>query len=257
MNYSDFIQSDLFSILKEKKITTLEFVKFVNSLIGINGFVKHHPKPILDYYYSLYPYSLTDIFSKLNIQLPQRKSISEGYKEDICNNTNDIKNIGISQIKNNLKLAAKATQLTSIEIIQNEDLWEKFICINSYHEKHSSDDTDYFIEYKTGWGYLIENKNITLDMSLIHFFRTKNITLLKECASLSVCGHYGELYDKETINALIAFKNHPISKEIISFIINDPLTWEGIFYDENFCNHSILEYIHSIIPHLNKEIFIS
>lgn len=80
---------------------------------------------------------------------------------------------------------------------------------------------------------------------------------MKECASLSVCGHYGELYDKETINALIAFKNHPISKEIISFIINDPLTWEGIFYDENFCNHSILEYIHSIIPHLNKEIFIS
>ena len=96
--FKNWLKSDNKVFAKGMSFSKMFLIFVLFSFLGviyeeIIGFVKHHPKPILDYYYSLYPYSLTDIFSKLNIQLPQRKSISEGYKEDIYNNTNKHQNL--------------------------------------------------------------------------------------------------------------------------------------------------------------------
>ena len=52
------------------------------------------------------------------------------------------------------------------------------------------------------------------------------------------------------VNGLMAFRMHPIDKNIVPIIMNDPIQWEGIFYDQNFCNNSILEYIVTLKPSL-------
>lgn len=61
---------------------------------------------------------------------------------------------------------------------------------------------------------------------------------------------------KERINGLMAFRTHPIDKNIVSIILNDPIQWEGIFYNQNFCNNSILEYVRTLVPELEEHFLI-
>ena len=58
----------------------------------------------------------------------------------------------------------------------------------------------------------------------------------------------------DIVNGLMAFRTHPIDEDLIPIIMNDPIQWEGIFYDKDFCNISILHYIKKIEPRL-EEIF--
>lgn len=54
----------------------------------------------------------------------------------------------------------------------------------------------------------------------------------------------------------MTFRTHPISKNIVSIILNDPIQWEGIFYDQSFCNNSILQYVKNLVPELKEHFLI-
>ena len=62
-------------------------------------------------------------------------------------------------------------------------------------------------------------------------------------------------FPTDMLNGLMAFRMHPIDEEIIPVIINDPIQWEGIFYDQDFCNNSILQYIRKEIYSLEETFF--
>ena len=51
ISYKKFISSSFFKELQTDNRTTEEFVNFVLSFIGIDNFVKNHPKPIIEYYW--------------------------------------------------------------------------------------------------------------------------------------------------------------------------------------------------------------
>ena len=53
----------------------------------------------------------------------------------------------------------------------------------------------------------------------------------------------GNIYNTKNVEAIMAFRDKDIDDQLIPTIMNDPITWEGIFYSNNFCNDSILAYI--------------
>lgn len=281
ISYDKFINSSFFKELQSKQKTTEEFVNFVLSLFGIENFVKNHPKPIIEYYWkknndndvqietlaekygvTLKPvsYGIPDITNKrMNLYYTIPKSMENmildekeypSYVPLICSDVkNDpygecFKTIELKDISNyNLKDIELIENLSSYDIINNEVLWNKNIQVDFRSERHSSDYIEHYTTYKTGWFYLSLNHNIKLDTLLISYFKNKTIALEREEMREYMAYNTGSTYDIKRENAIMVFRDKEIDKNMIPLIINDPLTWEGIFYSENFCNESILAYI--------------
>ena len=281
ISYDKFINSSFFKELQSKQKTTEEFVNFVLSLFGIENFVKNHPKPIIEYYWkknndndvqietlaekygvTLKPvsYGTPDITNKrMNLYYTIPKSMENmildekeypSYVPLICSDgKNDpygecFKTIELKDISNyNLKDIELIENLSSYDIINNEVLWNKNIQVDFRSERHSSDYIEHYTTYKTGWYYLSLNHNIKLDTLLISYFKNKTIALEREEMREYMAYNTGSTYDIKRENAIMVFRDKEIDKNMIPLIINDPLTWEGIFYSENFCNESILAYI--------------
>lgn len=281
ISYDKFINSSFFKELQSKQKTTEEFVNFVLSLFGIENFVKNHPKPIIEYYWkknndndvqietlaekygvTLKPvsYGIPDITNKrMNLYYTIPKSMENmildekeypSYVPLICSDgKNDpygecFKTIELKDISNyNLKDIELIENLSSYDIINNEVLWNKNIQVDFRSERHSSDYIEHYTTYKTGWYYLSLNHNIKLDTLLISYFKNKTIALEREEMREYMAYNTGSTYDIKRENAIMVFRDKEIDKNMIPLIINDPLTWEGIFYSENFCNESILAYI--------------
>lgn len=281
ISYDKFINSSFFKELQSKQKTTEEFVNFVLSLFGIENFVKNHPKPIIKYYWkknndndvqietlaekygvTLKPvsYGIPDITNKrMNLYYTIPKSMENmildekeypSYVPLICSDgKNDpygecFKTIELKDISNyNLKDIELIENLSSYDIINNEVLWNKNIQVDFRSERHSSDYIEHYTTYKTGWYYLSLNHNIKLDTLLISYFKNKTIALEREEMREYMAYNTGSTYDIKRENAIMVFRDKEIDKNMIPLIINDPLTWEGIFYSENFCNESILAYI--------------
>ena len=281
ISYDKFINSSFFKELQSKQKTTEEFVNFVLSLFGIENFVKNHPKPIIEYYWkknndndvqietlaekygvTLKPvsYGIPDITNKrMNLYYTIPKSMENmildekeypSYVTLICSDgKNDpygecFKTIELKDISNyNLKDIELIENLSSYDIINNEVLWNKNIQVDFRSERHSSDYIEHYTTYKTGWYYLSLNHNIKLDTLLISYFKNKTIALEREEMREYMAYNTGSTYDIKRENAIMVFRDKEIDKNMIPLIINYPLTWEGIFYSENFCNESILAYI--------------
>lgn len=281
ISYDKFINSSFFKELQSKQKTTEEFVNFVLSLFGIENFVKNHPKPIIEYYWkknndndvqietlaekygvTLKPvsYGIPDITNKrMNLYYTIPKSMENmildekeypSYVPLICSDgKNDpygecFKTIELKDISNyNLKDIELIENLSSYDIINNEVLWNKNIQVDFHSERHSSDYIEHYTTYKTGWYYLSLNSNIKLDLLLISFFKNKTIVLEREKMQEYMAYNTGNIYNTKNVEAIMAFRDKDIDDQLIPTIMNDPITWEGIFYSNNFCNDSILAYI--------------
>jgi len=281
ISYDKFINSSFFKELQSKQKTTEEFVNFVLSLFGIENFVKNHPKPIIEYYWkknndndvqietlaekygvTLKPvsYGIPDITNKrMNLYYTIPKSMENmildekeypSYVPLICSDgKNDpygecFKTIELKDISNyNLKDIELIENLSSYDIINNEVLWNKNIQVDFRSERHSSDYIEHYTTYKTGWYYLSLNANIKLDLLLISFFKNKTIVLEREKMQEYMAYNTGNIYNTKNVEAIMAFRDKDIDDQSIPTIMNDPITWEGIFYSNNFCNDSILAYI--------------
>ena len=281
ISYDKFINSSFFKELQSKQKTTEEFVNFVLSLFGIENFVKNHPKPIIEYYWkknndndvqietlaekygvTLKPvsYGIPDITNKrMNLYYTIPKSMENmildekeypSYVPLICSDgKNDpygecFKTIELKDISNyNLKDIELIENLSSYDIINNEVLWNKNFQVDFRSERHSSDYIEHYTTYKTGWYYLSLNSNIKLDLLLISFFKNKTIVLEREEMQEYMAYNTGNIYNTKNVEAIMAFRDKDIDDQLIPTIMNDPITWEGIFYSNNFCNDSILAYI--------------
>ena len=281
ISYDKFINSSFFKELQSKQKTTEEFVNFVLSLFGIENFVKNHPKPIIEYYWkknndndvqietlaekygvTLKPvsYGIPDITNKrMNLYYTIPKSMENmildekeypSYVPLICSDgKNDpygecFKTIELKDISNyNLKDIELIENLSSYDIINNEVLWNKNIQVDFHSERHSSDYIEHYTTYKTGWYYLSLNSNIKLDLLLISFFKNKTIVLEREEMQEYMAYNTGNIYNKKIVEAIMAFRDKDIDDQLIPIIMNDPITWEGVFYSDKFCNDSILAYI--------------
>ena len=146
--------------------------------------------------------------------------------------------------------------MKSNDIILNEGLWENCELVQSCSRRISSDEFEYYSIFKTGWAYLSENRNIELDLLLISYLKNKIIALEKEQYDEYAGFRFGRNPSaKKSANGLMTFRTHPISKNIVSIILNDPIQWEGIFYDQSFCNNSILQYVKNLVPELKEHFF--
>lgn len=237
INYKSFMNSSFVEYLKKNNISTFELCSFINTLLGAENFIKNHPIPIKKYYEDNLFYVGYDYFFEANN--------SNSSKFTMQFTTKDIEK-NITQIK-------AIDNLSTEFIIQNEYLWNLYAFEKKWHQKFSSDDWEYYKSYKTGWAYLAENKSIILDMQLISFFKDKTVPVRYESMGV-LAGKYENPQLKEKDNCLNLFKNHKIQRDCIPCIINDPITWEGIFYNQDFCNESILAYIRNLIPYINKDI---
>ena len=281
ISYNKFISSSFFKELQTDNRTTEEFVNFVLSFIGIDNFVKNHPRPIIEYYWKtnhgndalieglaekygviLKPIACgrADINNKLthlSYIIPKwMKNITLDEKEypssiplKFCDGKEDsfehcFKKLGIKEISSyNLNKIEFIDNLTSYDIINNEVLWNKNFQVDFRSERHSSDYIEHYITYKTGWYYLSVNSNIKLDLLLISFFKNKTIILEREKMQEHMAYNTGNIYNTKEVKAIIEFRDKDIDEQLIPSIMNDPITWEGIFYSENYCNNSILAYI--------------
>lgn len=281
ISYDKFIKSSFFKELQLNQKTTEEFVNFILSLFGIENFVKNHPKPIIEYYWKKnndndvqietlaekygvtlkpVPYGIPDITNKrMNLYYTIPKSMENmildekeypSYIPLICSDgKNDpygecFKTIELKDISNyNLKDIELIENLSSYDIINNEVLWNKNIQVDFRSERHSSDYIEHYTTYKTGWYYLSLNSNIKLDLLLISFFKNKTIVLEREKMQEYMAYNTGNIYNTKNVEAIMAFRDKDIDDQLIPTIMNDPITWEGIFYSDKFCNDSILAYI--------------
>ena len=281
INYDSFIKSSFFKELQSENRTTEELLKFVLSFMGLENFIKHHPKPIIDYYWRnnhgncpqienladkynvlLKPISwgIPDIANKkmwINYVIPKRmeniKLDKKDYPSCIPLNCYDgkedsyetrFKTINLGDISDyNLSDAEFIENISSFDIINNEILWDKNYQVDFRSERHSSDYIEHFTTYKTGWYYLSLNPNVKLDMLLISYFKDKVVTLERESMQEYMAYNTKNIYNTKSERAILAFRDKEIDEQLMPTIINDPITWEGIFYSENFCNNSILAYI--------------
>lgn len=281
ISYNKFISSSFFKELQTDNRTTEELINFVLSFIGIDNFVKNHPKPIIEYYWKtnhgndalieglaekygviLKPIAcgIADINNKLthlSYIIPKwMKNITLDEKEypssiplKFCDDKEDsyehcLKKVELKDISSyNLNYIELIDNLTSYDIINNEVLWNKNIQVDFRSERHSSDYIEHYTTYKTGWYYLSLNSNIKLDLLLISFFKNKTIVLEREEMQEYMAYNTGNIYNKKIVDAIMAFRDKDIDDQLIPIIMNDPITWEGVFYSDKFCNDSILAYI--------------
>lgn len=230
-SYTIFMQGVFAKTLKAQGVSTYDLCKFVNSLMGAENFLRNHPIPVKKYFDRHQPW-----VHKREVDI-----------EELCS-LKSTPNCTLKDIETDVSQVIHIKNITSFDIIENEYLWNKYIAYEHKHDRHSSDDCNYYTTSKTGWTYLAQNPNVVLDMSLILFLEKKNVPILLEEVSLGVCGNYGEAVVKESCNGLKLFKKCKISYDCISSIINDPIRWEGILYNQEFCNESILDYIRYFIP---------
>ena len=265
--YESFFSSSFLSECRLRGMTITGFFDFVNSFLGVENFIHNHPKPVIEYYWELKGgESIKQIANKFNVTLKRPKFVNIGdndvkiesdeypvYPPDSISYYGPECYGGINAIKGKICRAAIVADLKSLDIIQNETLWEdcELLRDESYSNRHSSEEYEYYSFFKTGWSYLVDNKNVILDSMLIPFLKNRNITLKKEQVDEYAGYRFGvNQSPKEVVNGLMAFRMHPIDKNIVPIIMNDPIQWEGIFYDQNFCNNSILEYIVTLKPSL-------
>lgn len=262
IEYSNWFASPYISELRRKGVRTQDLFQFINTLTGIENFIRNHPIPIIQHYWrksSGQDNSIKALADKLNLNITFEEvkmylTVEEALEAQKRNKNYDPKDFkpikDINLVKYDIA-EARYLIINSNELIQNEELWENYTKIRFKSIRHSSDHFEYYSTYKTGWAYLTENKNIELDPMLIAYLKNKTIALIKESHSEYVV-RWNMPYAKVKENGLIAFRDHKIRKDLVTSIINDPMQWEGIFYDENFCNISILEYIGEKISNLNK-----
>lgn len=273
IDYKDFFLSSFLVEYRKYGLETNDFLSFANSLIGVENFIKNHPAPILEYYWECNMgrnKSIESIADKLGVCLKEIKIVFN--KEDIDNPDKNVHYIfyepttlldgpncygGIDAVKKSgIERARSLVDLKSNDIIQNEELWENCVLVESHSRRHSSDEFEYYSIFKTGWAYLSENRNIELDLLLISYLKDKIIDLEKEQYDEYAGFRFGtNPTRKECANGLMTFRNHTINKNIVSIILNDPIQWEGIFYDQNFCNKSILKYVKTLVPELEELFF--
>lgn len=264
--YEDFFSSSFLSECRKRGMTTNDIFIFFNSFFGARNFIRNHPRPVIDYYWQLSggP-SIKQIAERFDIPLKKRKFVSVEdsnieVAEDECLIGIQIPigyapecYGGIENIKKNIRRAAFVRDLRTCDIIQNENLWEEceYIQNSSYSIRHSSDEIEHHSMYKTGWAFLVDNQSVVLDLPLIAFLKNRNITLKKECVQEYMAYPSGSFSPIETLNGLMAFRAHPIKEDLVPVIMNDPVQWEGIFYDQKFCNESILKYVKSVVSTLD------
>lgn len=257
LNYKDFFNTNFALDLKKAGISTEDLILFVNSLVGVKNFMKHHPIPIINYYWEKslgYSKIIESLAQKMSIPLKHIKRPDEYTKEEVMlcckwdgHGPGDYG--GIKAVKKDIGRASHIVDLTSNDIIQNESLWEESVLVESHSQRHSSDEFEYHHLFKTGWAYLRENNNIILDYTLIFYLKDKIIPLTMEQTEDYAGFRFGRNpIWKDTTNGLMAFRTHTLDDSVVPMIINNPLQWEGVFYDIEFCNHTILEYVNKIFP---------
>lgn len=250
---------------------TNDFFTFVNSLVGVRNFIRNHPKPVIEYYWVIdHTQIIYQIAEKFDIQLKKIRVIADKnapnlikddeypvYPEDPIFYGSECYG-GIEAVQKNISKAAYLVDLKSNDIVQNETLWEKCVYLQNEFSsiRYSSDEFEYYSRFKTGWAYLSENFHVELDSLLISFLKNRDIALKKERVDSYISFPTGNLYSIDTVNGLMAFRTHPIDENLIPIIINDPIQWEGIFYDQDFCNKSILQYIKKAEPQLDESFFL-
>lgn len=262
--YKAFFSSSFLSECRRQRMTITDFLGFVSTFLGVENFIHNHPKPVIEYYWRQKGgEGITQIANRFGIALKKPKFVNIGdsnvrieedeypvYPANVLDYGPECYG-GINAIQGNICRAASIVDLKSFDIIQNETLWEKCELLQeeSYFIRHSSENYEYHSFFKTGWAYLVENHNITLDLILISFLKDRDITLKKEQVDEYAGFSSGvNPYPIEIINGLLAFKTHPIDQEIVPIIMNDPIQWEGIFYNQDFCNDSILKYVMTLVP---------
>ncbi len=237
IRYESFMNSSFVEYLKAHNISTFELCSFINTLLGAENFIRNHPIPIKKYY-AENPFPVrNDYFIDTNN----------------CNSSKLPIQFTTKDIEKNIAQVKTLDNISTEFIIQNEYLWNLYAFEERWHERFSSDDWEYYESYKTGWAFLAENENIILDMQLISFFKDKTVPIRYESMGV-LAGRYGRPELKENDNCLNLFKSHRIQNDFIPCIINDPITWEGIFYNQEFCNESILAYIRNLVPCISKNI---
>lgn len=262
--YEAFFSSSFLSEYRRLGVTITDFFDFVNTFLGVENFIHNHPKPVIEYYWQLKGgEGIRQIAKRFGVTLKKPKFINVGdydvklaedeypvYPANICYNGPECYG-GINAIQGKISRAASIVDLKSFDIIQNETLWEEYELLQeeAYFIRHSSENYEYHSFFKTGWAYLVDNHNVTLDLTLISFLKNRNITLKKEQVDEYAGFRFGvNPYPIEVINGLLAFKTHPIDEKIVPIIMNDPIQWEGIFYNQDFCNDSILKYVMTLVP---------
>lgn len=270
--YQDFFSSSFVIECRKLGMITNDIITFINSLVGIRNFIHNHPKPIIEYYWIFdQTQTMRQIADKLGIRLKRIRMLAEKDDPNVVIDEEKEYPIyppnffygaecygGIDAVRKNIGKAAYLVDLKSNDIVQNETLWEKVVLLQneSYSIRHSSDEWEYHHEFKTGWAYLVENLNIKLDLQLISFLKDRNIALKKEQVDDYAGFRFGiHPFPIDVSNGLMAFRKHSIDEDIIPLIINDPIQWEGIFYDQDFCNNSILQYIKEKVSHLEESFF--
>lgn len=259
LNYNDFFNTDFALNLIKSGVNTEDLIQFINSMVGVKNFIKHHPKPVINYYWEKslgYSKFIESLAQKMSIPLKHIKRPEEYTQEELMlcckwdgNGPEDYG--GINVVRKKICMASHIVDLTSNDIIQNESLWEESVIIESHSQRHSSDEFEYYHLFKTGWAYLRENDNITLDYTLISYLKDKVIPLTMEQTEEYAGFRFGRHpIWKDAMNGLMAFRFHALDDSIVPMIINNPLQWEGIFYDQEFCNRTILEYVDKIFPDL-------
>ena len=257
--YKDFFNTDFVLELRKGEINTENLIQFVNSLVGVKNFMKHHPVPVINYYWEKslgYSKFIESLAQEMKIPLKHIKRPDEYTQEEVMlcckwdgNGADDYG--GIDAVRGKIGKASHIVDLTSNDIIQNESLWEECVIVESHSKRHSSDEFEYYHLFKTGWAYLRENYNIRLDYTLISYLKDKVIPLTKEQTEEYAGFRFGRNPTwKDTMNGLMAFRTHNLDESIVPMIVNNPLQWEGIFYDQEFCNRTILEYVDRIFPDL-------
>lgn len=155
-NYTIFMQGVFAKTLKAQGVSTYDLCKFINSLIGAENFLRNHPIPVKSYFDRHQPW------------VHKR----ETNIKELCT-LKSIPDCTLKDIETDVSQAIHIKNITSFEIIENEHLWNKYIAYEHRHDKHSSDDCDYYTISKTGWTYLAQNPNVILDMPLILFLEKK------------------------------------------------------------------------------------
>ena len=273
LNYQDFFRSSFLVEYRKLGLSTNDFLSFANSLIGVENFIRNHPIPILEYYWvcnggmnklvESIAYRLGICLKKIKVVSSEKdvdyadKNVYYIFPEYLDSMFNSVDCYGgINAVKSDIAKARFLADLKSNDIILNEGLWENCELVQSCSRRISSDEFEYYSIFKTGWAYLSENRNIELDLLLISYLKNKIIALEKEQYDEYAGFRFGRNPSaKKSANGLMTFRTHPISKNIVSIILNDPIQWEGIFYDQSFCNNSILQYVKNLVPELKEHFF--
>ena len=84
--YKDFFNTDFVLELRKGEINTENLIQFVNSLVGVKNFMKHHPVPVINYYWEKslgYSKFIESLAQEMKIPLKHIKRPDEYTQEEV------------------------------------------------------------------------------------------------------------------------------------------------------------------------------